>query len=272
MLLSNTAIRIIVSVIAIPLILLASYLGEYFFLTFVSLIGLISYFEFHLLAKNKSVQTNLLIGSLFTLLIILNQYFHLLDVFLLILLFLIATLTAELFRNKGSAIMNLGATYLGVFYLGFCSASLVALREFFPRIDNLYSQGGFLIISILAAIWICDSAAFFGGTAMGKHKLFTRVSPKKSWEGAIFGFIFAVASMALAKFLVLGFLSWSEALIIGFIIGTIGQIGDLIESLLKRDSGIKDSSSLIPGHGGVFDRFDSLLFSSPAILIFLRYI
>ena len=109
------------------------------------------------------------------------------------------------------------------------------------------------------------------GINFGRHKLFPRVSPKKSWEGAIFGFIFSVGAMILAKVLVLNSLSWTNVLIIGIIIGTIGQIGDLVESLLKRDSEVKDSSSIIPGHGGFFDRFDSLLFSAPAIWIYLNY-
>ncbi|MFZ1281640.1 MAG: phosphatidate cytidylyltransferase, partial [Ignavibacteriaceae bacterium] len=132
--------------------------------------------------------------------------------------------------------------------------------------------GGYLIISIFASIWICDSAAFFGGTALGKHKLFHRVSPKKSWEGAIFGFVFAILAMILAKNLVLDFLSLKDAIAIGLITGTIGQIGDLAESLLKRDAGVKDSSNLIPGHGGIFDRFDSLLFSAPVIYLYLTYL
>ena len=177
----------------------------------------------------------------------------------------------ELFRNNGSSIQNLGATLLGVFYLGIFGSTLVGIREFYPNIDGLYNHGGYLIISIFASIWICDSAAFFGGTAFGKHKLFPRVSPKKSWEGAIFGFVFVILAMILAKNIVLDFLSLKDAIVIGFIIGTLGQIGDLIESLLKRDAGIKDSSNLIPGHGGIFDRFDSLFYSSPIIYLYLTY-
>ena len=161
---------------------------------------------------------------------------------------------------------------LGVFYMGIFGSTLIGIREFYPDINGLYSNGGYLIISIFAAIWICDSAAFFGGTALGKNRLFSRVSPKKSWEGAIFGFIFAILAMILAKSLVLDFLSFRDVLIIGFIIGTFGQMGDLSESLLKRDAGVKDSSNLIPGHGGIFDRFDSLLFSSPLIYLYLTHL
>ncbi|MFB3056342.1 MAG: phosphatidate cytidylyltransferase, partial [Ignavibacteriaceae bacterium] len=129
-----------------------------------------------------------------------------------------------------------------------------------------------LIISIFASIWICDSAAFFGGTSLGKHKLFPRVSPNKSWEGAIFGLLFAVIAMVISKVIIIDFLSWLDVIIIGIIVGIIGQIGDLIESLFKRDAGVKDSSALIPGHGGIFDRFDSLLYSAPAVFLYIKYL
>ena len=177
----------------------------------------------------------------------------------------------ELFRKKGSAIANIGSTLMSVFYIGFFASAIIGIREIYPDIGSLYGRGGYIIISIFTTIWICDSAAFFGGTAFGKHKLFPRVSPKKSWEGAIFGFLFAIGTMALAKVVILDFLSWQTIISIGFIIGVFGQIGDLIESLFKRSANVKDSSNLIPGHGGIFDRFDSLLFSSPIIFLYLSY-
>ena len=121
----------------------------------------------------------------------------------------------ELFRNYDSAILNLGATLLGIFYFGLFGSALIGIREFYPESNGLYINGGYLIISIFATIWICDSAAFFGGTALGKHRLFLRVSPKKSWEGAIFGFVFAILTMISAKYLVLDFLSLKDVIIIG---------------------------------------------------------
>jgi len=99
--------------------------------------------------------------------------------------------------------------------------------------------------------------------------LMLRVSPKKSWEGAVAGFIFSVIGMVASKSLMLEFLSTFDAIIIGIIVGVFGQIGDLVESLIKRDANVKDSSSLIPGHGGILDRFDSLLFSAPIIYLYL---
>jgi len=272
MALGNTAVRVLVSVFAIPVLVLLACFGGVYFLSFVLIIAGISFYEFSVMAKTKGANVNINLGLIAVIFLILNQYRFFLSQYYFLTAFFIVLLIFELFRNNGSAIQNIGATLLSVFYLGIFSSTLIGIREYYPNIDGLYYHGGYLIISIFATIWICDSAAFFGGTALGKHKLFPRISPKKSWEGAIFGFVFAILTMILAKNFVLDFLSLKDALVIGFIIGTFGQIGDLAESLLKRDAGVKDSSHIIPGHGGIFDRFDSLLFSSPIIYLYLSYL
>jgi phosphatidate cytidylyltransferase len=268
---SDNLKRVVVAIVAIPVIIAASYLGGYYFFSFVAIISLMSFYEFCQFAKNKGVSANLLAGLFVIFFYLLNQFERFADPAVVITLGSLIVLTLELFRNKGSAIFNLGVTFLGIFYIGLFSASLISLREFYSYNSVANDNGAFLIISIFASVWIGDSAAYYGGTAFGRHKLFPRVSPKKSWEGLFFGFIFSVGTFILAKVLILNFLSWMDVLIIGVIIGTVGQIGDLVESLLKRDSAVKDSSSFIPGHGGFFDRFDSLLFSAPAIWIYLEY-
>ncbi len=268
---SNNVTRIIVAVFAIPVIISAAYFGGIYFFIFTLFISLAAYHEFTILAKGKGANANLWLGLFGTAIIIINQYKFFIDFTSIILLLIFLLSLIELFRNKGSAILNLGSTLLGIFYTGLFSMSLLAIREFYPNVGELYSRGGYLIISILASIWICDSAAYYGGTALGKHKLFPRVSPNKSWEGAVFGFIFSIVAMILAKIIILNFLSWSSIIVLGIIIGIFGQIGDLIESLFKRDVGVKDSSAIIPGHGGIFDRFDSLLYTAPVILLYLKY-
>jgi phosphatidate cytidylyltransferase len=104
---------------------------------------------------------------------------------------------------------------------------------------------------------------------IGRHKLLERVSPKKTWEGAIAGFVFSIISFVGCSFLLIKGLPLIHAIIAGAIVGTIGQIGDLVESLLKRDAAVKDSSNLLPGHGGALDRFDSIIFVMPVIFIYL---
>jgi phosphatidate cytidylyltransferase len=269
---SNGILRILVAVTAIPIILAATYFGRYYFLLFVLVIALISYYEFSQMVKSKEIYNNFTLGFVSVLFLVVNTYFKFYDILTVLLLITVTLSVFELFRNKNSAILNLGVTILGILYIGLFSSTIIYLREFFKIPAENYFQGGFLIISILASIWICDSAAYYVGSSFGKHKLFPRVSPKKSWEGAIAGFIFAVLTLIAAKLIILDFLSWYSVIGIGIIIGTFGQIGDLIESLFKRDAGVKDSSALVPGHGGVFDRFDSLIFSSPIILLLLNTI
>jgi phosphatidate cytidylyltransferase len=205
--------------------------------------------------------------------------------------FVLISLLVELFRGKSSPLFNLTATVFGVLYVSLSLGTLVGIRELFlndfplPRFLSVagtqspeltrelsYRWGGYTVISILACIWICDTAAQFVGLKYGKRKLFPRVSPNKSWEGAVSGFIAAVAAAMLAKYTVLPFFSVGESLVIGFVVGAFGQLGDLAESLLKRDAGVKDSSQIIPGHGGVLDRFDSLLFVSPILFLYFDFI
>ena len=211
---------------------------------------------------------------------------------ILYLLFVPVILLVELFRNKPQAIMNAASTVFGVSYVSLFLGTLVGIRELFVPADfpvyahfqvaglpvtpemeqTIYRWGGLTVIAIFASIWICDSAAYFSGRAFGRRKLFERVSPKKTWEGAIAGFVGAVLAFVAAKALVLPYLSLSSAIICGSIIGVFGQLGDLAESLMKRDAGVKDSSALIPGHGGILDRFDSLLFVSPLLFFYLDFI
>jgi phosphatidate cytidylyltransferase len=201
------------------------------------------------------------------------------------------SLLVELFRGKSSPLLNLSATVFGVLYISVSLGMLVGIRELFlkdfalPRFLSFaatqsseaarelsYRWGGYTVISIFACIWICDTAAQFVGLKYGKHKLFPRVSPNKSWEGAASGFVAAIGAALLAKCIALPFFTVGESLVIGFVVGAFGQFGDLAESLMKRDAGVKDSSQIIPGHGGMLDRFDSLLFVSPILYLYFDFV
>lgn len=268
---SNLSTRIIVALFGIPLIIILSVAGKVPFLIFVFFIGLVSFFEFANILKRRRFFPNLFIGGVSVFAIILNSYLNFVETEFLFLMIVLLLLLTELFRNRESAIANIGATLIGIFYIGFFSSSIVKIREFYKETLFNYDEGGYLIISILASIWICDSAAYFIGSAFGKHKMLPRISPNKSWEGAIAGFIFSIFTMIAAKFIILNLITIGNAIIIGIIIGIFGQAGDFIESMIKRDANVKDSSSLIPGHGGIFDRFDSLIYSGPLIYIYLHY-
>ncbi|MBX3006895.1 MAG: phosphatidate cytidylyltransferase [Melioribacteraceae bacterium] len=264
--------RIFAALIGIPLIILLTLLGKIWFLFFVMVIAGASFTELTKMIKHKHNFVNYGIGLISTLAIVINSYSPFVDLEYLMTGIVLVTLLAELFRNRSSAISNLGVTFLSILYIGFFSSAIIQIREFYSNSTFTYFQGGYLIIALFGAIWFCDSAAYFIGSAYGKNRLMPRVSPKKSWEGAVAGFIFSIIAMLFAAEFALDFLTRTDAIIIGIIVGLFGQIGDLIESLLKRDANVKDSSSIIPGHGGVLDRFDSLLFSAPLIYLYLRLI
>jgi phosphatidate cytidylyltransferase len=211
---------------------------------------------------------------------------------ILILCFVALAILRELFREKPAPLNNLGATLLGVAYVSLFFACMIGLRFIFqpsefplrdvPEFagnaiagevrERIDLWGGLTVCSVFVTVWVCDSAAYFAGRAIGRKKLMVRVSPNKTWEGALAGFLAAVGMFLIARELFLPYLSHGHAVATGCIIGVFGQIGDLAESLLKRDAGVKDSSSLIPGHGGMLDRFDSLLFVSPLLFLYYDFI
>lgn len=141
------------------------------------------------------------------------------------------------------------------------------LRE--NRFVEGYKIGGYIVGSAFISVWILDTMAYFTGKMFGKHKLFPSVSPNKTVEGGIGGVLGAVSAMLAAKYVFFNQLSIVHAVLIGGIIGIVGQLGDVIESFLKRQTGAKDSSSILPGHGGIFDRFDSIIFVGPFVYAYV---
>ncbi len=308
---SSLPTRIAVAIVAIPVIVWAAMEGSYVFFILVAAISALSLFEFYRLAEKKGAYPLKAVG-LFAGFIIngaflyerlqvevfsffedrgihLSMFSQLQFLLVVILLFLLVVLLIELFRTKGSPALNAATTVFGVMIVSLFFGTLISVRELFPygfpvhkffntgiaseeQLSTISKWGGYTVVSLLATIWICDTAAYFGGLTLGRHKLFERVSPKKTWEGAVFGFVAALLTMLAARSLVLEYLGIRDALVLGAIVGLFGQMGDLVESRFKRDAGVKDSSAIIPGHGGVYDRFDSLVFVSPVVYLYIDFV
>jgi phosphatidate cytidylyltransferase len=160
---------------------------------------------------------------------------------------------------------NIAYTFLGIFYVAL-PFSLLNMAIF---INHHYSYQ--LIIGALFILWASDTGAYFSGRAFGKHKLFVRVSPKKTWEGSIGGSLLAILVSYLISLFFKDLQIW-QWVCTAVIIAVAGTYGDLVESLFKRSIQIKDSGNAIPGHGGFLDRFDSLLLAAPFIVAFVRLV
>ncbi|MCF7802926.1 MAG: phosphatidate cytidylyltransferase [Candidatus Marinimicrobia bacterium] len=262
--------RITVSIIGIPLILAAIWFGQYYFLAFVAAVALLGLSELFSMAKTLDIVPSRFIGGIATLGIL--WAFYIGTPALIITILISATLLSlflEMVTTSEQPLQNVSVTLFGLLYLGVGAGSMIGIRE--SGVFNDYIFTGQLVILIFAGVWICDTVAYFLGIRFGKHRLFEKVSPKKSVEGAVAGLLGAMAFVFGVYFseLVPG-ITLRMAVILAIIIGISGQAGDLMESWLKRRTDIKDSSSLIPGHGGVLDRFDSLLVVSPLIFIAIQ--
>ena len=196
----------------------------------------------------------------------------------LLMLLVITAMLVEIVKRQPRPIVNVGTTVLGAIYVGWLFSYLTLLRGLnapallTPPLHGT-TQGEWLVFFVSGTTWLSDSGALFVGKALGRHKMAPNVSPAKTWEGSLGGLVVALlGGLVFGKML---HLPLPHAAVLAVLCGLVGQIGDLSESALKRDLGVKDSGAVIPGHGGVLDRIDSLLFSAPIayyyILFFLAH-
>ncbi len=259
-----------------PLLLLFSYLGGIWLLILVDLIIFLGLLEFCRMWEAKGIRVNRALVIILSLSFSWNSFFGLsLSLAPLFTFLLLAILVSELFRGVEGALNRISASILAIFYLGWLTTYLLSIGGLNPQVTH---WGGRALILILLVIWSVDTGAYFSGLAWGSHKITLQISPNKTWEGTTGGILSGVLASLLLWSLsprlhhLLPSFPLRDYLVVGSIAAVGGQLGDVIESLMKRDSGIKDASSLIPGHGGVLDRFDSLLFIAPLEYYYLKLI
>jgi phosphatidate cytidylyltransferase len=273
-------LRILSGVVFVPVLIFLSRLGGVWFLLLVLGILVLGGWEFYRMMERKGVNPSKKMGVFAILALAVLVYLtgtKFLGLYLALLLFTI--LLRELFRSKMMfPIYDIATTFFGVLYVGWLMSHLVLLREL-PHVLALdYQLGSHFVLYTFLIVWGCDTGAYCVGRPLGRHKLWPQVSPGKSVEGAIGGFAWAIGAALLGRVwfakLPSGepFVSVPEALVLGVLLGIAGQLGDLVESLLKRDAHVKDASHTIPGHGGILDRFDSLMLSAPLSYYFLRMV
>jgi phosphatidate cytidylyltransferase len=168
------------------------------------------------------------------------------------------------FRDIPSVAGRFAATVTGIVYAGLLTTFLAMLK----RIDPV--QGASTVLLVLIVAWVSDTGAYFAGRFLGKGKLYEAVSPKKTWAGAWGGLAGSLLGVVVLKLVLADWLTWVDVVLIAIPGGILGQLGDLAESLIKRSVGVKDSGALLPGHGGILDRIDAVLFIAPYVYVYLR--
>jgi phosphatidate cytidylyltransferase len=266
---SELSKRILVAIVGIPTILILILIGGWYFFLFISIITFFAQWEFYEMQKKKHIKPqryNGIITGQVILLGIQTGEWQMFGIGLVLLLMLI--LAFEMICHHDNAGANIGITLVGIVYIPLFLGTLIYTKSYIDHAFSIVQDAGFkYIMMILITIWICDTFAYTFGKLLGKYKLYEKVSPNKTIEGSIAGLLGAILTVITVKlFNILPF-SWCSVFIIAATIGIFGQLGDLVESWFKRDAWVKDSSALLPGHGGMLDRFDSLIFLSPIILI-----
>lgn len=280
--------------IAVGLLAAAVYISLVFtynglpFALAIALLSVMGATEFYIAVKRQGGEPTELLGLLACIIFQLAAWTHNGQQFApylpaVLLVLVITTLLTELGKRRPKPIVTIGTTLIGAVYAGWLLSYLTLLHGMQPGMIRLNGEnvallvppfahttpGEWLVIFVSACTWMSDTGALFFGKALGRHKLAPNISPGKTWEGSLGGvFTSLVTGASLGIWLHLPLI---HALGLAAMCAIFGQIGDLCESALKRDLGIKDFSSVMPGHGGVLDRIDSMLFSAPLAYYYVLF-
>lgn len=267
--------RILVALIGIPLLITVLLKGGFLLLLFVNFVVLVGLFEFYKMAEIGGKKPDVNLGYIAGLAIPNIIYFVNVDnstlVLMPIALLTIALIGKKVLQNKvENSSRDIGITLLGVIYVSGLFTHLLLM--------NYLPNGGKWLLTIQILVWVCDSFAYFVGMGIGRKIFkqgFSSISPKKSIEGSIGGIVFTIGAIYLINkyFSIFGTdISTVIVLLFGLLISIVAQIGDLGESMFKREFKVKDSGKLLGEHGGILDRFDSMLFVVPVVYYLLKFI
>lgn len=261
-------VRLLTIAVSVPIIFACTYFGGISFLLLVLALALFSINEFYALMREKGYHPSFLVGSFFTVFFILFAYFALKRNWepahsaILTVAVAVALGSGIFLKKTKDSIPNLAITLFGLMYIGWLFSYLLFIRALTPH--------GAYLFFLMITIWMNDIAAYVVGSTIGRIKLSPYISPKKTVEGAVAGFLVCVAAAGFFGYLIETELPY--ALLLGAIVGIVAQISDLVESLIKRDAGVKDSSNIVPGHGGVLDRIDSFILTAPVMYYYLVWL
>ncbi len=259
--------RVLSGVLVIPVLYFIVWvLPPVYFFALVVIASVVGQYEFYKMARSHGVRPLTVLGSALGSLTVLEFYHPLLPgtgKFFFVTACMLVIMIARLFSSRpvDGALDDIASTFLGVFYVALLFGFQVALR--------MGAHGKQWLVFLYLVIWASDTGAYYLGTAFGRHRLYEKISPKKSVEGLAGGMVASAIVALLCSILFLPSTEWKEAAALGLLLAAVGTAGDLTESLFKRAAGVKDSGTIIPGHGGMLDRMDSMLFAAPVLYYYL---
>ena len=279
--------RVITALVALPIALVLLILGGVWFSLLILFLVLVGESEFYRIVEMKGVEPMRITGYILSILLVVVAYFS--NEYYLNLILTMAILfifIMQLYRRDvKTAISSISSTIVSIVYVAWLISHGILLRNIGNELVSKYGivlkkitmliqkpdyMGLAYVVLVVAVTFLADTAAYFVGKSMSKHKLAPVVSPKKTWEGAIAGVVTAIITAVLTKWIMAIKMDVLYISILGLLLGIFGILGDLSESLLKRDVNIKDSGTIFPGHGGVLDRLDSLMFNVPITYYFVK--
>ncbi len=265
--------RIVSGIVFVPILVLLARAGGLAFWALVALEVTLGLREFHRMMREKGLSPYPLLGHLSALGVLWKVYRpHQSQTDFLVTAAVLLTLGLGLRRpDLKGRVEGMAVTVFGVLYVGWLSAHLVLLRELPWRAGTAYAEGaGYVLLAFFLTL-SCDTGAYAFGRAFGRNRPW-RISPRKSVEGAAGGFACAIVAAFIARAWFAPWLRPWDPPVLGAIVGVFAQVGDLVESMFKRDARSGDSSDFIPGHGGILDRFDSLYFAAPLVYYYLKIV
>ena len=272
---NNFITRTLVGALYIALIVISLYLGSVSFGLFCTLVLYFSMDEFFKMVKRLKINTpeswaSIAAVIVFVMVILFKNDVIGMNVLMLSPMIFIIFMINELMSTNRNPLTNLAVTVFGFIYILFPIVSLY-LIGFYNRFSWTDEFSHEILLGFFILVWASDTGAYLAGSAFGRTKLFERISPKKTVEGSVGGLLLTMAiAYLLSNFIQqISVLDW---IVIAILVVIFGTYGDLFESLLKRKAEIKDSGKLIPGHGGMLDRFDSILFAAPVVFVYLHLV
>jgi len=266
--------RILTALIGVPIAVYVINYGEWLFAAAVLVLTLLAWHEFYMMLQNKNIKVFYSLGIIINIFILGCAWLgNTQEIAFLIFLCTLLTLLKIVSSGTKFTVADAAFSLLGISYIGMSFAHLLLLRY---TDKSLYlmtswgelSAGAAYVWLAFVGTWASDTFAYFVGSYFGRHKLCPKISPNKTTEGALGGMFGSIVALVILGMLFK--LPISHCAIMGLLVGIVAPIGDLVESAMKRFAGVKDSGHILPGHGGILDRFDSILFTVPAVYYYMH--